>query len=150
MGGGYPSGPTPPTGLEALGLPKATIQAFTSALQDVVAVGVVADLTSPSPIVTVGKVATLSLLHLRFVCGVEGYGDLPPIWEVVARGEFRTEGLDNLNQVMMRGLLYCCRFFGGRVHFSASLPLLELVNNVSLWSPSLEPACTGGGGSPCV
>ena len=32
--------------------------------------------------------------------------------------------------------------------FSASLPLLALVKNISLVNPSLDPACTGGGFTP--
>ena len=45
----------------------------------------------------------------------------------------------------MRGLPSCCQVFGGRAHFSASLPLLALVKNVSIWNPSLDPSYTGGG-----
>ena len=48
----------------------------------------------------------------------------------------------------MRGLSSCCRIFGGSAHFSASLPLLAFVKNVSLLNPSLYPACTGGGFMP--
>ena len=48
----------------------------------------------------------------------------------------------------MRGLPSCRRIFGGRAHFSASLPLLMFVKNVSLLNPSLDPACTGGGFTP--
>ena len=40
------------------------------------------------------------------------------------------EGLDNLNKALRWGLPSCCRVFGGRAHFSASLPLLI---------PSLDP-----------
>ena len=79
-----------------------------------------------------GRVSTLSLPHLRFTCRVEGYGDLSPIWEVVARGKGRTEGLETLNQNLMRGVPYRHWVFGGRAHFIASLPLLALVKNVSL------------------
>ena len=57
------------------------------------------------------------------------------------------EGLSTLNQALMRGLSPCCRIFGGRAHFSASLPLLAFVKNLSLLNPSLDPTCTGGGGS---
>ena len=42
----------------------------------------------------------------------------------------------------------CRRIFGGRAYFSASLPLLAFVKNVSLLNPSLDPACTGGGFTP--
>ena len=44
-----------------------------------------------------------------------------------------------------RGLPSCHRIFGGRSHFSASLPLLTFVKNVSLLNPYLNPACKGGG-----
>ena len=92
-GGGYPTGIPPETGLAALGLSDANIHTFTSDLQGVVASGVGAALPSPYPLVTMGKVATLSLLHLRFVCGVAEGGDLPPIWEEVARGRGKMEGM---------------------------------------------------------
>ena len=95
-----------------------------------------------------GKVATPSLLHLRIACGVEVDGNLPPIWEAVARGKGRMEGLDTLNQALIRGLTSCCRIFGGRAHFSASLPLLAFVKNMSLLNPSLDPMCTGGVSRP--
>ena len=105
-------------------------------------------LTSPSPVAPTGKVATLSLLHLHFAFGVKGYGDLPPIWEAVVRGEGGTEGLVTLNQALMRGLPSCFQIFWGGVHFSASLTLLDFVKNVSLWNPSLDPECDGGEFTP--
>ena len=46
----------------------------------------------------------------------------------------------------MRGLPYFWKVFEGRAHFSASLPLLTLVRNVSLMNPYLYPACAGRGG----
>ena len=61
-------------------------------------------------------------------------------------GQGKTEGLATLNQALMRGLPSFRQLFGQRAHFSASLPLLSLVNNVSLMNPSLYPACAGGGG----
>ena len=67
------------------------------ALQGVVMAGVVSALPSPAPSAPVGKVAHISLLHLCFVCGVEGYIDLPPIWDSVAQGRGKTEGLITLN-----------------------------------------------------
>ena len=94
------------------------------------------------------NVARLSLFHPRFLCGVVGDSDLPPLWEAVALGRGKTEGLATLNQALMRGLPSCRRVFGGRAHFSASLPLLALVKNVSLMNPSLDPACAGGGFTP--
>ena len=60
-------------------------------------------------------------------------------------GRGKTEGLATLNQALMRGLPSCRRVFGGRVHFSASLPLLALVKNISLMNPFLDPVCAGGG-----
>ena len=60
------------------------------------------------------------------------------------------DGLATLNQALMRGLPSCRRIFGGRAHFSASLPLLAFVKNVSLLNPSLGPACTGGVFTPCL
>ena len=143
MGGGGA-----PTGIAALGLSDATLQAFAAAMQSVVTAGVVAALPSPSPAAPGSKVARLSLLHLRFACGVAGDDDLPPLWEAVALGRGKTEGLATLNQALMRGLPSCRRVFGGRAHFSASLPLLALVKNVSLMNPSLDPACAVGGFTP--
>ena len=51
------------------------------------------------------KFATFSLLHLRFACGMAVDEDLPPIWEAVARGKGRVEGIATLNQDLMKGLL---------------------------------------------
>ena len=48
----------------------------------------------------------------------------------------------------MRGHPSLWRVFWGRVHFSASLPLLAFINNVSLLNPSLDPACAGEGVTP--
>ena len=75
-------------------------------------------------------------------------GDLPTIFEAVARGKGRMEGLATLNQDLMRGLSSCLQVFGGRAYFSASLPMLAFVKNVSLLNPSLDPTCTGGGSLP--
>ena len=71
--------------------------------------------------------------------------DLPPIWEEVACVKGRMEGLDTPNQTLLRGISSYQRVFGGRAHFSASLPFLAFVKNVSLLNPSLDPACAGGG-----
>ena len=60
----------------------------------------------------------------------------------------KTEGLATLNQALMRGLPSCWRVFGGRAHFSASLPLLALIKNVLLMNPSQDPACAWGGFTP--
>ena len=116
------------------------MHAIAVALQGVVANGVAVALPSPAPSGPTGKVATLSLLHLRFVYGVAMDVDLPPIWESVARGRGKMDGLATLNQALMRGLPSCRQLFGGRANFSNSLPLLALVKNVSLMNPSLDPA----------
>ena len=137
-------------GLAVVGLLGATLQAFAAALQGVATAGVVSDLPFTSPAAPGGKVACLSLLHLRFACGVTVDNELTPIWEAVAQGQGKTEGLDTLTQVLMRGLPYCRRVFGGRAHFSASLLLLALVKNVSLVNLSLDPACARGGGVHAV
>ena len=54
-------------------------------------------LPSTSPVAPSGKVAALSLLHLRFVYGVVGDADPPPILEDVAHVKECTEGLTTLN-----------------------------------------------------
>ena len=140
--------PPQSTGLETLGLSDSALHTFAAALQGVVAAGISAAVPSPSLSAPTGKVATLSLLHLRFSYGVAVDGELPPIWEAVAQGKGRMEGLVTLNQDLMRGLPSCHRVFGVRDHFSASLPLLAFMKNVSLLNPSLDPACTGGVSRP--
>ena len=100
-------------GLAALGLSDATLQALAAAMQSVVMAGVVSALPSPSPAALGAKVSRLSLLHLRFACGVAGDDDLPPLWEAVALEWGKTEGLATLNQALMRGLPSCRRVFGG-------------------------------------
>ena len=94
----------PATGLAALGLSDSYLHAFTAALQGVLEAGVIAEVPSPSPSSPMGKVMTLSLLHLHFVCGVAMDRDLPPIWEAVERGKGRMEGIATLNQVLIQGL----------------------------------------------
>ena len=140
--------PAPATGLADLGLSDSAIHALAAALQGVVVAGVTVALPSPVPSGPTGKVATLSLLHLHFSCGVAVDVDLPPILESVAWGRGKMDRLATLNQALMRGLPSCHRVFGGRAPFSASLPLLAFVKNVSLLNPSLDPACTGGGFTP--
>ena len=66
--------------------------------------------------------------------------DLPSIWEEEARAKGRMEGLATLNQTLLRGIPSCRRVFGGRAHFSISLPLLVFFNNMSLLDPSLDPS----------
>ena len=135
----------PATYFAALGLSESALHAFAAALQGEVAAGFRKAVPSSAPSGPTGKVTTLSILHIRFPCGVEVDGYHPPICEAVARGKGRMEGLATLNQALMRGLPSCSRVFGGRAHFSASLPLLAFVKNVSLLNPSLDSACTGGG-----
>ena len=113
--------------------------------------GVVVALPSPSPATPAGKVATLLLLNLHFVCGVERKGELCLFWEAMVRIRGRTEEIANLNHTLMRGLPSCCQVIGRRVHFSASLPLLEFIKNVFLTNPSLDTSCSvRGGGSLLV
>ena len=73
-GGGYPTGLPPKVDIATLGVSNATMHSFTADLQGAVVAGVGAVLTSPS------------IAVMKFVCGVEGYGDFPPIWEKFARG----------------------------------------------------------------
>ena len=115
------------TGLADLCLSESALHAFAVTMQGVVAAEVSAAGPPPAPSGPTGKVATLSLLHLRFACGVSVDGDLHPIWEAFAQGKGRMDGLDTLNQSLMWGLPSCCRVFRGRAHFSASLPLLAFV-----------------------
>ena len=140
---------TPPApGLATLGLLDATVHAFAAALQGVVTAGVEVPLPPPSNSAPSGRVAVLSLLHLCFTCVVAGYSYLPTIWEEVACAKGRMEGISTLNQNLSRGTPSCRRVFGGRAHFSTSLPLLDFVNNAYLLNPSLDPACSGGGFTP--
>ena len=86
MGGGrYPTGPSMSTGIAALSLSGAAIHDFAVALQGVVMAGVGAMLLSPSLAAPTGKVATLYLLQLCFMCKVARDGNLPLIWESVVR-----------------------------------------------------------------
>ena len=61
--------PAPSTGLAALGPTESAVHAIAAALQGVVANGVAMALPSPAPAGPTGKVATLSLLHLRLCAG---------------------------------------------------------------------------------
>ena len=94
---GHPLVPLPSLELKNLGIYDATVHAFAAALQVVVAVILGADLPASFPASPSGKFATLLLPRLRFTCGVAGDGDLPPIWEEVARVKGPTEGLSTLN-----------------------------------------------------
>ena len=143
--GGQQARSAPATGLAALGLSDSTIHTVVVAMQGVVAGGVTVEFPSPAQSVPTVKVATLSLLYLRFVCGVAADVELTSIWESVSRGRSRMDGLAALNLALMRGLPSCRRVFGGRADFRASLPLIAFVKNVSLLNPSLDPDCTGGG-----
>ena len=86
--------------------------------------------TPPYPVTPAGRVAALFMLHIHFVCSVEGNGDLYNIWEEVDKDKGHTEGLATLDQALLRGITLCWRLFGGRVNFSTSLLLLEFVRNV--------------------
>ena len=72
-------------GLAALGLLEYAIHAIAADLKDMVVDGVSAEVPSPAPSALTGKVATLSLLRLRFSSGVAVDGGLPPILEAVVR-----------------------------------------------------------------
>ena len=122
MGGGHQVRPPLATGLVDLGLLDYALNTFAAYLQGVVEAGFSADGTSPVLSAPAGKVVTLSLLHLRFACGVAVDEDLPPVWEAVARVKGRMEGIAILNQALMRGLPSCCRVFEGRAHFSPPPP----------------------------
>ena len=99
-GGGYPTGPPPETIIAALVLSNAAIHTFAAAMQGVVTAGVGAALSTSYPAEPMRKVATLSLLHLRFVW-VAGDGESPPIWEALIRGRGRMEGFATLNQALI-------------------------------------------------
>ena len=101
----------PATGVAALGLSYSAIHSFAAALQGVVADGVSVAVPSPDPSTPMGKVVTLSLLHLRFTCRVAVEGDLPTIWGEVALQKGRVDRPANLNQALMRGLPSCFRVF---------------------------------------
>ena len=103
-GGGQPLGLPPATGLATLGIYYYALYTFAEALQGVVASGVCAAVPSCSLYTPLVKVATLSLLQIRFACRLDVYWDLPTIWEEVAQGNVRTEGLAILNQVLMQEL----------------------------------------------
>ena len=138
----------PTTGLASLSLLDSALHPFAAAMQGMVASGVSVVVPPPSKSSPIGKVTTLSLLYLCFVCMMVVDGDLPTIWEAVAQGKGRMEGLDTLNQYLMRGLPSCHQVFGGRLHLGASLPLVAFIKNVSLLNPYLDPDFTGGGFTP--
>ena len=83
----------------------------------------------------------LSLLYLRFTCGLGRDVELPPIYKEVAHLKECMEGLATLKQKLLREIPSCQRIFSGREYFKASLPLLALVKNFSLMKPFLDPAC---------
>ena len=98
-------------GLLDLRLSDPALHAFAAALQGVVVAGVSAALPSPDPSGPMGKVVTLSPLHLRFACGVAVDVDLLHIWEAVAQGRGKMEGLVTLHHALMMGLSSCRRIF---------------------------------------
>ena len=103
--------PPPATGLAALGMSDSALRAFAAALQGVVEAGVSAEVASPALSSSKGRFTKLSLLHLRFACRVAMDGDLPPIWEAVAQGKGRMEGIATLNQALMSWMSSCCWVF---------------------------------------
>ena len=66
-------------GLAAFGISHSGFTSFVNMLQGVMDVGVGSSLLSLSPGIPEGRVAALSLLHLRFVCRVAVDGDMAPI-----------------------------------------------------------------------
>ena len=108
-GSGYHTVPLLSPGLAVLGISEVAVDAFTSAMQRVVALVAGADLPSPSPVANSGSFAVLLLLHPRFAWGVAGDVDLTPIWEEVYQVKGITEGLATLNQTLLRGIPYCQR-----------------------------------------
>ena len=108
----YPIGPLPAQGLEALCISDAVVHAFASALQVVVMRGLVVALPSPSPAASSVRVTALSLLYLRFEYGLMGDANLPLIWEDVGRTKRRIEGINTLNQTILRGI---CRNMSGHM-----------------------------------
>ena len=55
------------------------------------------------------------------------------------------EGLDTLNQSLVRIMPPCIKVIGGRAHFITSLPLIAFFKNMSLMNLSFDPVCIGGG-----
>ena len=139
--------PPPTTWISAFRLSDAAIHAFAAAMQGVVLEGVGEEPPYPSPDTPVGRVVDIFLLHLSFTCGVEGDGDLDSICKDVARSKVSTEGLSTLNQYLLQRIPYFQGFFGGRVHFSTSIPLLPLKKRL-YDEPLLVPRMRGVGGSP--
>ena len=135
--------PPPVPGITPFRISDAVVQAFTAKLQGVAAEGVGSYLPSPSTATLIGRVADLSLLHLRFNFGVVGGGYLAPIWEDLARAKGRTEGIYNLNQVLLMRIPLCWRVFEEMVHLRASLPLLAFSNNVLLTNPCRSTTTRG-------
>ena len=117
---------SPATGLADLDLSNSSLHAFTAALQGVAVAGVSATVPSPAPSAPTGKVATLSLLYIRFTCGVAVDGGLPCIWEVVTRGKGWIEGIATLNQFLMRGLPYFSRSSEGGLILAPPYPSSHL------------------------
>ena len=118
--------PPSATGLADLGLSDSALHAFAAALKGVVEAGVSATVPSPAPSAPTGKVATLSLLYIRFTCGVAVDGGLPCIWEVVAWGKGWIEGIATLNQFLMRGLPYFSRSSEGGLILAPPYPSSHL------------------------
>ena len=56
-----------------------------------------------------------------------------------------TYGIATLNQAILKGIPSCQKVSRRGLYFSASLPLLAFINNLSLMKPSLDPSCSGGG-----
>ena len=90
-----------------------------------------------------GRSQSTVTLHAKRRCRRETVTTFP----VSAGGEGGIEGIATIYQALMRGLPSCCRVFRGRAHFRGSLPLIVFFKKMSLLNLSLDPACTGEGGS---
>ena len=106
--------------LEDFGMLGALVHDPTVELQGVVASVLVTVLPPPETSAPSEKVASLYLLHLRIDFIVSGDAGLSRIWEEVAQCWGQTEGLDILNQALLRGILSFRNLEGG----STSVPHL--------------------------
>ena len=82
-----------------MGISDAEVNAFSATLK-------VVGEALPAPLfyAPAGRVAALSLLQLRYTCGVSGDAELPPIWEEADLAKGHTGGLSTLNHTLLRGI----------------------------------------------
>ena len=84
--------PLQATGLAALGLSNSTLHDFTEDLQGMVEARVSAEVPSPYLSAPTGKIAALSLLHLRFAYGVAADGTSLPFGRRLPEGKVLWKG----------------------------------------------------------